>query len=77
MEKYMKNEDFEFILEKANLNKKKFAELTSLPYQTIMNWKRSDNVPGWVKSWLENYMKAKDIDKVAQTMRPYIDCEDK
>ncbi len=30
-----------------------------------------------MKSWLENYIKAKDIDKVAETMRPYIECGEK
>ena len=28
-----------------------------------------------VNSWLQNYIKAKDIDKVAETIRPYIKCE--
>jgi hypothetical protein len=24
------------------------------------------------RSWLENYIKAKDIDKIAETVKPYI-----
>ena len=68
----MTNNQFELELEKSSMNKKTFAELTELPYQTIMNWKRSDNVPVWVKSWLENYIKAKDMDKVIDAVKPYV-----
>ena len=68
----MTNNEFETILEEYTLSKKQFAELTELPYQTIMNWKRSDNPPNWVKSWLENYIKAKDMDKVVEAVKPYV-----
>jgi len=69
-------QNFEKELEKLNLSKKEFAGMTSLPYQTIMNWKRSDSLPKWVRSWLENYIKAKDIDKMAEAMKPYMKCEE-
>jgi DNA-binding transcriptional regulator YiaG len=63
---------FELELEKLKLSKKEFAALTDLPYQTIMNWKRSDSVPKWVKSWLENYIKAKDLERVADAVAPIL-----
>ena len=72
----MENEEFERLLKSVPLSKKEFSSLTELPYQTVMNWKRSNSVPRWVKSWLENYIKAKDIDIVAQTIKPYIDCDE-
>lgn len=68
----METNEFEKKLENLNLSKKDFAELTNLPYQTIMNWKRSDSVPKWVKSWLENYIKAKDLDRVADAVAPIL-----
>jgi len=46
-------------LKALRLSKRNFASLTSLPYQTIMNWNRHDKVPLWVNSWLDNYTKAR------------------
>jgi hypothetical protein len=70
----MEVKTFEEELENLKLSKKEFAELTNLPYQTIMNWKRSDSIPRWVKSWLENYIKAKEMDKVVEAVRPFVKC---
>lgn len=68
----MTHKEFLELLKKAKLNKKEFVELTKLAYSTVVNWSGTDNVPYWVKSWLENYIKAKDIDKIAETVKPYI-----
>jgi len=74
----MKKEELTRILKQENLAKKEFANLSNISYNTVNNWNDSNKpVPPWVKSWLENYIKAKDIDKVAETMRPYIKCEEK
>lgn len=55
----LNNLDFEKRIESLNISKKKFSDLTNLPYQTIMNWKRNETVPIWIESWLEYYTKAK------------------
>ncbi|MCV3428228.1 XRE family transcriptional regulator [Campylobacter sp. IFREMER_LSEM_CL1904] len=60
----MTNIEFESILKKYNLTKKEFASLCDLPYQTLMNWKQSDKTPSWVKSWLENYIKAQSYEEL-------------
>ncbi len=74
----MNREEFKKLLIKANISKKEFCSLIDLNYNTVNTWGSSKiNIPKWVKSWLENYIKAKDIDKVAETMRPYIDCGEK
>ncbi len=66
-------EELKELLKKANLTKKEFAGVSNISYGTVGNWNNKDRpVPPWVKSWLENYIKAKDIDKVAETMKPYI-----
>lgn len=62
----MNYEEFELKLEETTINKKVFAELTSLPYQTVMNWKRNDSVPAWVQSWLDNYIKAKSYKDIKE-----------
>lgn len=68
----MNNMEFEGKLEDVDMSKKEFAEASSLPYQTVMNWKRNDAVPVWVDSWLENYIKAKDMDRVVEAVKPHI-----
>jgi len=74
----MKKNEFNEILKKINLSRQEFADMTSLSYGSVSNWNDGKQpVPGWVESWLQNYIKAKDIDKVAETMRPYIECGEK
>jgi len=55
----MNYEIFETLLKQAKVNKKEFANLVEMNYTSITNWKNTDNVPKWVKSWLQNYIKAK------------------
>lgn len=69
----MNYEKFEKKLEDAEINKKIFSELTELPYQTVMNWKRNDNIPVWVHSWLENYNKAKFADNIIEAVKPFVE----
>lgn len=68
----MDNKEFESLLKDTGLSKKKFAEEVSMNYNSVTNWNKSDKVPEWVKSWLENYTKAKHFDDAKQ-----IFCEDK
>ena len=73
----MNREEFNKLLEQANLSKKEFCSLIELNYKAVNNWGSSNiNIPKWVKSWLENYIKAKDIDKMADAMKPYMKCEE-
>lgn len=60
----MNYSEFEISIQNAKLNKKEFAEKTSIPYQTVMNWSRTNKAPSWVKSWLENYIKSKTYEEV-------------
>lgn len=67
----MNYKDFEKLLANVGINKKDFANLTELSYQTVMNWQRNDNVPKWVKSWLENYIKSKVSDDIIEAVKPF------
>lgn len=51
------------LLKLSRLSKKELAEKTNLAYSTVNNWGSSQNIPHWVESWLENYIKAKFFDK--------------
>ncbi len=69
----MNKEELSIKLKEINLSKKEFAVLSNISYNTVNNW-NDDNrpVPPWVESWLENYIKAKDIDKIVDAVKPYI-----
>lgn len=70
---YMKKQEFDETLKKIGLSRQEFAEMTELAYSTISNWHDEKKpVPGWVKSWLDNYVKAKDMDKVVEAVKPHI-----
>jgi len=68
----MNYKEFEELLENADLKKTEFSELSEVPYQTVMNWSNSNNVPKWVISWVKNYKEAKDLEKIVQVVKPYI-----
>ncbi len=69
----MKKKEFDNILKSIGLSRQEFADITKLTYGSVSNW-NDDNkpVPGWVKSWLENYIKAKDLDRVADAVAPIL-----
>ena len=69
----MNRNEFNLLLKKANLTKKDFCALLELSYATVNNWGSSKDVPYWVKSWLENYIKAKDMNTIVEVVKPYID----
>ena len=72
----MNYNEFEILLKKAELTKKEFAKLVDMNYVSITNWNKSQKIPSWVKSWLENYIKAKDMDTIANMIKPYIKCDE-
>lgn len=68
----MDKEEFNELLKKANITKKEFAGIIDMKYTSVNNWGGSQQFPRWVKSWLENYIKAKDMDKIVDAVKPYI-----
>jgi len=63
---------FNKLLEDANLNKKELANLLGCAIQTVNNWGSTQNIPYWVESWLNNYIKAKVSDKVIDAVKPFV-----
>jgi len=68
----MNNDIFVKLLKKADLNKKEFSKKTKLAYSTVGNWTTNNNIPDWVESWLENYIKAKVSDEVIEAVKPFV-----
>lgn len=61
----MKKQEFDETLKKIGLSRQEFADMTELAYSTIGNWHDEKKpVPSWVKSWLDNYVRAKSYNDV-------------
>ncbi len=60
IERFSKDE-FHRLLSMAGLSKKEFSVKTGMSYSAVKSWTVGDKVPPyWVKSWLENYIAAKN-----------------
>ena len=69
----MLKQEFDNLLNELNLDRKMFAELTHVSYNTVTNWNDDKKpIPSWVPSWLDNYKKAKVLDDIAKEISPYI-----
>lgn len=56
----MKKDEFDDTLKKIGMSRQEFADITNLSYGAVSNWHDEKKpVPGWVDSWLDNYIKAK------------------
>lgn len=74
----MTREEFNQLLKSAGISKQEFCEILDLNYKTVNTWGSSDiKIPKWVRSWLENYIKAKMSDEVIKAVKPFIDCGEK
>jgi len=64
---------FKKLLKRANLTKMELATLLEVSYNTINAWGTNGRgYPYWVKSWLENYVKAKELDTIIETLQPHM-----
>lgn len=71
----MTYKEFDNILKTIGLNKKEFAKMVGMSYTSITNWGQKANVPSWVISWLENYIKSSKFDKVKKIFDDEVNIE--
>jgi len=64
----MDNDEFEHLIKFAGLSKKEFAEINKLHQNSVSNWRQKE-IPGWVKPWLENYVKGQAFEKIKNTVQ--------
>ena len=62
----MNRDDFNELLKKAGLTRKELADTVGLGYGAVNNWGSSSEFPRWVESWLHNYIKSKNFDRVIE-----------
>jgi len=61
----MTKDDFTQKLKDIQLSKKDFAFNANISYNTVNNWNNDNKpIPPWVKSWLENFTKAKTYENI-------------
>lgn len=61
----MDYQTFKDKLKECKLTIKEFANITGLNEKSISgNWKKANEVPKWVKPFIDNYIKAKTLENV-------------
>ncbi|EAJ9113682.1 hypothetical protein FWZ85_01240 [Campylobacter jejuni] len=65
-------ETFEKKLNELELTKKEFANMVGAVYNGVVNWNAKGETPKWVDSWLINYEKAKVLDEISKSIKPFI-----
>lgn len=68
----MTKEEFNTKLKEAGLSKKEFASIIGMEHSSVLNYGGSQDIPRWVESWLDNYIKAQHMDRVAEVVHPYM-----
>ena len=69
----MDKNEFQSLLNKAGINKKRLSELSGIPYATVNAWGSHTPYPPYLKFMLENYIKSLDMDKIVEVVKPYAD----
>lgn len=59
----MEKEAFQSLLKEAKLKKKDLATILGIGQLSVNNWGSSKDIPYWVESWLDNFIKAKKFDE--------------
>jgi len=69
----MTKDEYNNTLKKIGLTKKQLASILGVAEQTVNNWGSTNKIPYWIETWLENYIKAKDMDKVVEAVKPHLE----
>ncbi len=65
----MNNLEFEKKLKSVALTKSNFSKMTNMNRGSVSNWQQEGkSVPGWVDSWLENYIYKQAFIKISETV---------
>ena len=73
----MKKKEFDKLLKNINLTRQEFADITGLSYGAVSNWNDEKKpVPGWVESWLQNYIEKCKHEKLKKTLKDVGVCDE-
>ncbi|HID0706605.1 TPA: XRE family transcriptional regulator [Campylobacter jejuni] len=66
----LSKDEFKKLMINANLSKKELAEKLEVSYNAINGWGTNGrDYPYWVKSWLENHIKAQKYNKIKDLIK--------
>jgi len=66
----MKKDEFDDTLKRIGMSRQEFADITNLSYGAVSNWHDEKKpVPGWVDSWLENYISKKKYENIKNIIK--------
>ena len=65
----MDKNEFQSLLNKAGINKKRLSELSGIPYATVNAWGSRTPYPPYLKFMLVNYIKAGNFDKIGEMFK--------
>jgi len=68
----MNGDEFKIKLDRAGLTKSRMAEILNIKIGSVNNWGSSQDIPYWVESWLDNYIKAKVSDDIIAVVKPFV-----
>jgi DNA-binding transcriptional regulator YiaG len=63
---------FKELLKSAGLNKKQFAALINMQYNTVNAWGSNNAIPVWVESWLMLYIENKECKELKRIIKESI-----
>ncbi|SUW72943.1 acyl carrier protein [Campylobacter coli] len=69
----MLKKEFDEKIKSLGLARQDFCNITGLAYSSVSNWNDNNKpIPIWVDSWLINYEKAKVLDEISKSIKPFI-----
>lgn len=69
----MLKKEFDKKIKSLGLTRQDFCNMTGLAYSSVSNWNDNNKpIPIWVDSWLLNHEKAKVLDEISKSIKPFI-----
>ena len=66
---HMTRQEFNDLLDQAELSKKEFCSKVGLQYNAVNQWgSNGRGVPIWVDSWLKNYIRLKSFEQIRRIL---------
>ncbi|MDE6886557.1 MAG: helix-turn-helix domain-containing protein [Helicobacteraceae bacterium] len=67
----MEQRELKILLSQAKLSKKEFAQMVGISQQSVNNWGSNKNIPYWVKSYLQNYIKLRQYEEIKDKIQEF------